>query len=620
MHIKNKDKQSPVLQSDAKKIIYDSGTIKVLIFASFIIVLAVVLTGSISYLITRNAVVDKLKTQDLVYTVNSITAKIDGRLERAKETSLILATDPMIIEWVAGKEQDPILGEYAKTRINNIAKNYDYANAFIVSATTNNYWAEGFKVIQVMSPGLAGDKWFFEGLESKKAVYLNIDYNSGRKDTFVFVDTLVGDVNKPIAIAGVGLSLKSIADEFRNYKLGEKSSLWLIDSSGKIHLADDYNHNGQYLNDFLPADVVAQVLSGMDDAATTPKILEYTNANGETVDLAYQATSSTDWRVVFQIPRSESIAILGNIKLNTAISGFVALLLMIFVFYVVSNRIANPLKRALQLTAEMEKQVKERTRELVDKNQKIVDSIEYAQRLQESILASSKELQDVLGDYFILWKPRDVVGGDFYWVRRLDADRCLIAVVDCTGHGVPGAFMTMAVNSVLKNIVDQGNTDPAGILTELNCRMKEILHRNHQDRITDDGLDIGICYVENKKMLTFAGAKIPLYICRGNQVEMIKGDKRSIGYRRSSDELKFTNHRWEVQEGDIFYLTTDGFIDQNGGEKDYPFGRKKLIELIQEQGGRNLSQQRDCFENALRIYKGNEPQRDDISLIGFLFR
>lgn len=620
MSIKDEGKQSHSVNPADKNIIYDSGTIKVLIFASLIIVLAVILTGSMSYLITRNAVVDKLKTQDLVFIVDSITAKIDGRLERAKETSLILARDPMIIKWVAGKEQDATLGEYAQARINSIAEDYDYANAFVVSATTNNYWAEGFKVIQVMSPAAAGDKWFFDGLKSKKSVYFNLDYNSGRKDTFVFVDTLVGDVNQPIAIAGVGLSLKSIADEFRNYKFGEKSSLWLIDSSGKIHLSDNFNHNGQYLNDYLPTDVVAQVLTGIEDATATSQTLEYTNEKGETIDLVYRATKSTDWKVVFQIPRSESIAILGSIKLNTAVSGFIALVLMVFVFYIVSNRIANPLKRALLLTAEMEKKVDERTRELVDKNQKIIDSIEYAQRLQESILASTQELQDVLGDYFILWKPRDVVGGDFYWVRRLDAHRSLIAVADCTGHGVPGAFMTMAVNSVLKSIVDQGNVDPSLILAELNRRMKEILHRNHQDRITDDGLDIGICYVENNKMLTFAGAKIPLYICRGNKVEIIKGDRRSIGYRRSSDELEFTNHYWEVQSGDRFYLTTDGFIDQNGGEKDYPFGRKKLIEIIREQSGSNLTLQRNSFESALRLYMGNELQRDDITLIGFVFK
>lgn len=218
-------------------------------------------------------------------------------------------------------------------------------------------------------------------------------------------------------------------------------------------------------------EVFTQVVHDNENTSSQPKIIEYTNSNGETIDLAYQLTKSTDWKVVFQIPRSESIALLGNIKLNTAIASLVTLILMLFVFYVISQRMANHLKRALLLTQEMEKQVGERTQELVDKNQKIMDSIDYAKRLQESILPTKEELGTVFDDYFVLWAPRDIVGGDFFWVRQIDSERSLIAVGDCTGHGVPGAFMTMAVNSVLKHIVDQNIVDPAIILSELNCRI-----------------------------------------------------------------------------------------------------------------------------------------------------
>lgn len=620
MYNQSGDRKHQSLRSDGKDITYDSGTIKVVVFACLIIVLAVILTGGISYVITRNAVVDKLKTRDLVYTIDSITAKIDGRIERAKETSLFLATDPMVIQWVTGAEQDELLGQYSKTKINNIAQNYDYANSFVVSAITNKYWAEGFKSIQVMSPTSPSDRWFYDALKSGKAVDINIDYNSGRQDTFVFINTLVGDIHQPVAVAGVGLSLQAIAEEFQKYKFGEKSNLWLVDNNGKIHLSDNFDHNGKYLSDFIPADVFSQVVNSTDNVSTTPKIIEYTNTNGETVDLAFQLTKSTDWKVVFQIPRSESISILGYIKWNTASAVFVTLLLMIFVFYVVSNRIANPLKRALLLKAEMENQVMERTRELVQKNQKIIDSIEYAQRLQESILAAPEELKGVFSDYFILWKPRDIVGGDFYWVKRLEGDRCLVAVADCTGHGVPGACMTMAANSVLQQIVDQGTTDPACILAELHHRMKEILYRDKQAQITDDGLDIGICYIEQNKQLIFAGAKLPLYIYREGEITILKGDRKSIGYRHLSNGLQFTNHYWEVQSGDRFYLTTDGYPDQNGGEKDYPFGRKMLGKVIREQAKMEMLHQREAFEQVLKEYMGNEPQRDDITLIGFWFR
>lgn len=620
MHRESDDRAQQGLQFDGKTIIYDKGTIKVVVFACLIIVLAVLLTGSISYLITKNAVVDKLKSQDLVYIIQSMTSKVDGRIERAKETSLILANDPTIIQWVVDAEQDEQLGAYSKAKINDIAQDYDYANAFIVSAMTNHYWAEGSKLIQVMSETEPQDQWFYEALKSGKPVNLNIDYNSGRKDTFVFLNALVGDVQNPVAVTGVGLSLKDVAEEFHKYKFAEISNLWLVDNTGKIYLSDNVNHNGKSLHDFVPDKVFFQVIQDGDNTSAKPRIIEYTSANGDTIDLAYQSTKATDWKLVFQIPRKENIAILGNIKLNTAIASLVALILMVFVFYIVSHRMADPLKRALLLTKEMEKQVNERTQELADKNRKIIDSIDYAKRLQESILPTTEELRTALNEYFMLWKPRDIVGGDFYWVRRIDADRSLVAVGDCTGHGVPGAFMTMAVNSLLNQLVDQNCTNPAVILAGLNRQMKELLHRNNQSRIVDDGLDIGICCIERNERLIFAGAKIPLYINRGDQVQIIKGDKRSIGYRRSNNDWEFTNHSWEIQNGDRFYLSTDGYIDQNGGDKDYPFGRKRLMKAIAEQTGKELSQQQADFENLLREYMGKEPQRDDITLIGFLLK
>lgn len=617
----NSGRELQDLGRDTDNIIYDRGTVRVVALACVIILLAVVVTGSISYFITRNAVVEKLKTRDLVFIIESISAKIDGRIDRAKETSLILAKDPALIQWVAGAETDERLGEYAKTKIDQIARSYDYANSFVVSAVTNHYWAEGSKLMQVMSPADPDAKWFYDALNAGKAVDLNIDYNSGRQDTFVFLNALVGDASQPIAVTGVGLSLKEIAGEFQRYKFGEKSNLWLVDSRGKIHLSDNLEHNGRYLQDFVPKDVVSQVIGDKAGASSATRVIEYKNVQGETVDLAYQPTKSTDWKVVFQIPRSESIALLGNIKFNTAVTGLITLTLMIFVFFIVSHRIADPLKRALLLTKEMEKQVSERTRELAQKNQEIVDSIDYAKRLQESILATPAELGDVFADYFVLWRPRDIVGGDFYWVKRIDAATSFIALADCTGHGVPGAFMTMAVNTLLNHIVDENYTDPAAILAELNRRVKETLHRNDRGQMTDDGLDIGICRIDqHERQLSFAGAKICLYINSESQVTVLKGGSKSIGYRRSARNMEFSSQSWQIKSGDKFYLTTDGYVDQNGGEKDYPLGRKRLLQIISGQSREAMSLQGKAFEAALREYMGTEAQRDDITVVGFSLR
>lgn len=617
MNEKGRDREPSGSSLNDRGLFYDRGTIKVVAWACVIIIVSVALTGFINYEITRKAVVDKLKSRDLLVVVDSIAGKIDGRVARAKETASMLAQDPAILQWVNDAEQDERLGGYAKTRLHDIAQHYDYANSFIVSAVTNHYWAEGFQMIQVMSPGDPNSLWFFEALKSGKPLQLNLDYNSARQDTFVFLNALMGDPAQPVGVAGVGLSLRDISRDFQKFKFGEDSRLWLIDAAGKIYLSDNLRDNGKYLGELIPLTVASRIVNDRTVSTASSHTIEYTDEAGETVDLAYQSTQTTDWKLVFQIPRRESVGLLDSIKWNTMVAGLVALIVMVFIFYFVSRRIADPLKRALLLADEMESQVRERTRELAETNHKIMDSIDYAKRLQESILPTRAELVAAFRDYFILWQPRDVVGGDFYWLRRLDADRVLFAVADCTGHGVPGALMTMAVNLALHHIVDQNHTEPAEMLAELNHQIKAALHRNDSGEMTDDGLDIGICRIDRNRRLIFAGAKISLYIGREDEVTRIKGDNKSLGYRQSADTLTFDVHEWAIRPGDRFYMTTDGYLDQNGGEKDLPFGRNRLSEVIARQDGISLTDQETAFAAALREYMHGEAQRDDITIIGF---
>ena len=617
MNVNGRDREPSGGSLNDRGLFYDRGTIKVVAWACVIIIVSVALTGFINYEITRKAVVDKLKSRDLLVVVDSIAGKIDGRVARAKETASMLAQDPAILQWVNGAEQDERLGGYAKTRLHDIARHYDYANSFIVSAVTNHYWAEGFQMIQVMSPGDPNSLWFFEAMKSGKPLQLNLDYNIARQDTFVFLNALMGDPAQPVGVAGVGLSLRDISRDFQKFKFGEDSRLWMIDSTGKVYLSDNLSDNGKYLGELIPMPVAARIVYDRTASTTSPQIIEYVNAAGETVDLGYQSTQTTDWKMVFQIPRRESVGLLDSVKRNTLVAGLVALIVMVFIFYFVSRRIADPLKRALLLAEEMESQVRERTRELAETNRKIMDSIDYAKRLQESILATRAELAAAFRDYFILWQPRDVVGGDFYWLRRLDDDRVLFAVADCTGHGVPGALMTMAVNLALHHIVDQNHTEPAEILAELNHQIKAALHRNDSGEMTDDGLDIGICRIDRNQRLIFAGARISLYIGREDEVTRIKGDNKSLGYRQSADTLTFDVHEWAIRPGDRFYMTTDGYLDQNGGEKDLPFGRNRLSEVIARQDGVSLADQETAFAAALREYMHGEAQRDDITIVGF---
>ncbi|MFA6009847.1 MAG: AAA family ATPase, partial [Desulfobacteraceae bacterium] len=231
------------------------------------------------------------------------------------------------------------------------------------------------------------------------------------------------------------------------------------------------------------------------------------------------------------------------------------------------------------LNAELEQRVMDRTHELnltledVKKaNAHIMESIRYAKMIQQSMLPNQTQVKSWLPDSFIIWEPRDVIGGDFFFSDVFD-DGCIIAVVDCTGHGVPGALMTMIATSGLKKIIrDEGCREPAKILSRLNAFVKISLQQNTEHALSNDGLDAAICYVDARsKTLSFAGARIPLIMMDNGELKVIKGDKQSIGYTKSDLDYTYTEHHFPLVTGHRFYLATDGYADQMGGNQKSRF-------------------------------------------------
>ncbi|WP_411681277.1 SpoIIE family protein phosphatase [Clostridium thailandense] len=596
------------------KTIIDNSTINVIVLASLTIVVSVFLMGGIGYYIAKSAVVQKLKSKDLIYIAQSITSKIDARISRAKETSIILSRDPVIIKWLEGREKDENLGKYSKQKIMDLAKEYDYSNSFIVSSLTNNYYTESGQLADTLSHNNSYDLWFFKTIESKKDVNIVIDYNKERKDTFVFINVLIGDINKPLGVTGIGLSLKDISEEFKSYKFGQHSNLWLVDSKGNIYLSDNIDQIGKNVSEFTTNFATKEIVGSN---ILKQDIFEYKNSKGEIEDVICEPIKSTEWKLVFQMPRAESISVLDSVKINTITACIITLILIIFIFFLISRKIADPYKRAVVLTRQLEEKVNERTRELKEKNTKIMDSIQYAKFIQKSILPPLEELDSVLTGHFIIWKPKDIVGGDFYFFKRL-SHGYILAIGDCTGHGVPGALMTMTANSVLSNIVESiCNNDPARILKEMNLRLKQALHGRDVENSIDDGLDAGIIYVSNERNLIYAGAKISLYKKNNEGLECFKGDRKGVGYKNTSNDYEFTNYKIDLKDDETFYITTDGYTDQGGGEKSLPFGKKRLKEVILKYSEKPLAEQLDLFQQELQLYMKDEEQRDDITVVAF---
>ncbi|MFZ5570894.1 MAG: AAA family ATPase [Thermodesulfobacteriota bacterium] len=278
-----------------------------------------------------------------------------------------------------------------------------------------------------------------------------------------------------------------------------------------------------------------------------------------------------------------------------------------------------------KLNADLERRVSERTLELkatlkkVERaNRHMLESIRYAKTIQQALLPDADWVTSLLPASFFIYEPKEMIGGDIYHVEQTE-DGFVVAVMDCTGHGVPGAFMTMIAASAFQTISrDEGCHDPAEMLQRLNYIVKTSLQQDTGRALSDDGLDAAVCRVDlSKRLLTYAGARLPLLIFSEGGFRLIKGDRRSIGYASSDLGLTFTNHDIPLNAETRVYLYTDGFIDQLGGLRRRRFSSRRLRELLQENVHRPFPGQRETLLKAFRKHKGMNEQQDDVTVIGF---
>ena len=275
---------------------------------------------------------------------------------------------------------------------------------------------------------------------------------------------------------------------------------------------------------------------------------------------------------------------------------------------------------------ELEQKVKDRTAEVVQqkeviekKNKHITDSIRYAKRIQNAILPTDNYVKKLLPNSFILYRPKDIVSGDFYWMTKKE-DLVIFAAVDCTGHGVPGAFMSIVGNNQLNYAIDIKKARNANaILDSLNKGVVETLEEkgNENTSSVKDGMDLALCIIDFKNMkLQFAGANNPLCLVRNNEMIQIKGDKQPIGSNYGKELPKFTNHEMDLQKGDVLYIFSDGYPDQFGGHDGRKFMVKKFRELLLQIHHNPIEEQEKILDDRLEEWRGKEEQVDDIIIIG----
>jgi transcriptional regulator with GAF, ATPase, and Fis domain len=271
----------------------------------------------------------------------------------------------------------------------------------------------------------------------------------------------------------------------------------------------------------------------------------------------------------------------------------------------------------------LESKVKERTAEVIQqkeiieqKNKEITDSINYAKNIQRAILPHSAFIHDLLPDSFGLYRPKDVVSGDFYWVGH-QGGKVLVAAADCTGHGVPGAFMSMLASSKLDFAVNEkGMTRPADILKLLNVGIKSTLKQNIDGSLSRDGMDIALCCIDfDSNRLLFSGANRPLLHIRNGMLCEVPQTKSALG-GLTPDEQEFLHEEIDIRKGDCIYIFTDGYADQFGGDQGKKFMTKRFKEMLLGIWDKPMKEQESILENTLEEWKSGREQVDDILVIG----
>jgi len=641
---------------------------------------ALALFGWVLHNVTRQ-LAEEFATQYVLRQKDRILGPVQRELALARK----LADSPLLKRW-ARDEHNPELKAIALAELDSYRRHFVDHNFFFVINRSGHYYHNnaadehrGKELIQTLDATQASDQWYFATLAKVTDFDLNVDYNVSLDINNVWINVIIRDGAEKLGIGGAGLELdRFIKAVLQQDRKGVQTML--LDQNGTIKAyhdrayidfnavaKSDAERNTLYRFLASPKEQTAlreqmeRLRTGQIPVAALPLTVDgqpYLATVAYLNDIRWFAVALVDTADVYSVWRFAPFAVLLAFSLLALAAAVVMLL---------NRLVLNPLARlhhsaqaitagdygqlatiethneigdltrafnvmaltVQQHTEHLEQRVEERTKELhqahqklTDAHRQVLDSIQYAQLIQQAMLPAPEVLKQALGHYFLIWKPRDLVGGDFYYCR-IHEQGWLLAVVDCTGHGVPGAFMTMAANAVLNHVTSAlCADDPARILREANRLLREILNQERLNEAFDNGMDAGICYrFWAEQRLCFAGARFDLlYQDAEGAPIMVRGDNHSLGYQRSDPGRVFENHWIDLPPGRTFYLTSDGLPDQAGGPKGYGFGRQRFQEVLQKCACGDpslLAMQRASLEQELADWQGDQPQRDDITVIGF---
>ncbi|UTF51242.1 biofilm regulation protein phosphatase SiaA [Desulfomicrobium sp. ZS1] len=520
------------------------------------------------------------------------------------------------------------------------------------------------------------DGWYFSTMNHAIPYTLNINPDATLKVTNLWINVQVRNAaGMPLGLVGTGMQL----DRFLKTMLVARSAgamSFIVDAQGRIVAHPDaarieYGAMDKHdtsrtvfaeLSENRDRETLARSLAEIRRRGTDVSSLQVATQHGTRM-MALAHLPELGWTVVSSVnPAAEGI--LSSDIINLALVGGALILILVILTLTLgfdrlvlhpllaltdsARRLAmgryetrlqsnrndeiGALSRAFDSmaaqvqahTAELEQRVAERTAqlesthaELATTHRQLTESIRYASLIQRVILPDRQLSERLRGQYFVVWHPRDVVGGDFYLYRE-QAEGCLFGVIDCAGHGVPGAFMTMIAHAALERAtLEQPWNNPAALLESADKAVRSMMPDTKRLERLATSMDIGLCFVEWKtRQVHFSGAHIDLFVAGKTEVKHFRGDRGGINDRRPRP---FTCQTLDLEPGNVFYLVTDGILDQSGGDRGLPFGRSGFVTWIRENSGLPLEVQEESLTRELSGYRGDRPQRDDITVLAFRF-
>jgi len=609
--------------------------------------------------------------------------RVLSRIDREVALALKLADDPVVKQWAVREEDPRLreLAMAQLESFRRAFTDHLYFFAPLASLHYFIRDSTGPRLqVTTLKPDLPSDQWYFQTLKTVDRFALNVDYDRLIESTKVWINAVMkDDQGKPIGICGTGMDISSFLVQVLQHADPNDVTI-LVDHDGTLTAHPNFSYVIRNAEATSAAKETAQkvtiydLLNGPAERARLSSVLTALAGGGQDVQSLpltvegrpYLAAAawmpSIDWYNIVLVDTSRVLRVsdFSPLAITILLSllvllAAVALLLGRLVIRPLSalagasREIASgrygvqlPVSRADEIgqltrafnamsatvkdtTEGLELRVQERTRDLTQANRAleesqrlILESLEYARRVQASILPGSEALAAAIPEHAVLYLPRDVVSGDFY-VARSFGDHVVAGVIDCMGHGVPGAFMTMRVHAVLSHVLDAVcSDDPARILEELDHALRDRLLHDDPDQELDSGLDIALCaWHRGSGQVRFAGAGLSLWIQDGSRVTELKGDTRRVGYRKPGAGTPWTRQAAQTGAAPGLYLVTDGLLDQAGGPRGFGFGRERLADLLGSLAGMPMAAQMDRLRSALAAWQGSHAQRDDITALGF---